>query len=171
MPFDRNTTVLARKSCFHFKRSVNLTRLVAGPVVRAKQESTPCATRQPYTFTLSLSDDSTYFELENNVQRPGCADDVAHDRNPHAHGEVVKALDGRYLGDDQRGVPDGDAKASGAGRQAAVRRRFAADKTSLTDGPEDPWGRRRRGISLPNPPGLFIVKIGRSRRYSNFIRT
>lgn len=99
------------------------------PVAKKKSNPCRCATRQPYLSTLrrSLSNDSTYFELENDVQRSGCADDVAHDRDPHAHGEVVKTLDGRYLGDDQRRVPDGDAKASGASRQAAVRRRFAVN--------------------------------------------
>lgn len=70
----------------------------------------------------------TYFEFENGVQRPGRADHVAHDGDPHAHGEIVETLDGRYLGYDQRRVPDGDAKMSGAGRQTAVRRRLAAGR-------------------------------------------
>lgn len=68
----------------------------------------------------------TYFELENNVQRTGRANNVADDRDPDTHGEIVETLDGRYLGHDQRRVPNGNAEVSGVSGQPVVRRRFAA---------------------------------------------
>lgn len=39
----------------------------------------------------------TYFKLENNVQGARRAHDIADDRDPDAHGEIVETLDGRYL--------------------------------------------------------------------------
>lgn len=57
-----------------------------------------------------------YFELENNIQRSRCARDVTHDRDPDTYGEIVKTLDRHYLSDDQRRIPNGDAKVSSAGR-------------------------------------------------------